>query len=225
MAAGEKIALETTAKYDFVSPQVAIDSVRQQEKKQEMEAAQTYILQQPFPTLQTFVPLCDANGPSYTIRFDTVGSFLKPQPHMVITETPGDVKVAEVKLQTRGYDATIIYKKARGSQKLALQNPRDQRFELLINGKPHRWNPLGPSQSVFELTQEANRRVALFLYAEGMAQRTGSLSGNHLPFQEQTIGEVHIMQDFLRDPTALQQTLFSAVVVVEQEKRRATRLA
>lgn len=217
-------ALETINKHDFIPPQAFVESIRQREM-QEMETAQTYTLQQASPTIQNLVPLYNAAGPSYTIRLDTVGSFLKPQSHMFITENPGGLHVAEVKFQIRGYGATMIYKNASISQKLALQNPQDQEFEILINGKPHRWHPLGPSKSVFELTKEANKRVALIVYSEGMAQRRAPTSGGHMPFQEQKIGEVHVMEDFLREPSALQQTLFSAVVVVEQVKRRATSIA
>ena len=229
MTAQEKLtriqtAFETTEKHDFVSPLVSVDSIRQRER-QELEAAQSYLLHQAFPTVQNLVPLCNAKGPSYTIRLDTVGSFLKPRPHMLITENAGGLDIAEIKFQVRGYDATMIYKNGRTSQKLALHNSEDQRFGLLINGKPHAWHPLGPSKSVFELTREANKRVALFVYAEGMAERTASTLENHLPFQKQKIGEVRIIEDFSREPIALQQTLFSAVVVVEQEKRRATSVA
>lgn len=229
MTSDEKLSLiqtivETTAKHDFVSPQVSLDSTHQREQ-QEMESAQTYVLQQAFPTVQTLAPLCNAKAPTYTIRLDTVGSFLKPQPHMLITQGPGGLRVAEVKFQVNGYDSTIIYKDGGTSQKLALQNPQDQTYECLINGKPHWWHPLGPSKSVFELTEKAKRRVALFVYAEGMAQRTGSTSGTPIPSQERKIGEVHIIEDFLCEPIALQQTLFSAIVVVEQTKRRVTSMA
>ena len=229
MTSNEKLSLiqtivETTDKHDFVSPQVSVDSTHQREQ-QEMESAQTYVLQQAFPTVQTLAPLCNAKTPTYTIRLDTVGSFLKPQPHMLITQDPGGLHVAEVKFQVNGYDSTIIYKDGGTSQKLALQNPQDQRYECLINGKSHWWHPLGPSESVFELTEEAKRRVALFVYAEGMAHRTGSTSGTLTPSQERKIGEVHIMEDFLCEPIALQQILFSAIVVVEQTKRRVTSMA
>lgn len=217
-------ALETINKHDFIPPQAFVESIRQREM-QEMETAQTYILQQASPTIQNLVPLYNAAGPSYTIRLDTVGSFLKPQSHMLVTENPEGLHVAELKFQIRGYDATMIYKNASTSQKLAVQNPQDQEFEILINGKPHRWRPLGPSKSVFELTKEANKRVALIVYSEGPAQRRAYTSGGHIPFQEQKIGEVHVMEDFLREPIALQQTLFSAVVVVELAKRRATSIA
>lgn len=229
MTSNEKLTLiqtlvDTTDKHDFVSPQVSVDSTHQREK-QEMEAAQTYILQQNFPTIQTLDPLCNAKLPNYTIRLDTVGSFLKPQPHMLITQAPGGVHIAEVQFQIHGYNSTIVYKEAGTSQKLDLQSLQDQKFECLINGKPHWWHPLGPSKSVFELTEETQKRVALFVYAEGMAQRTGSTSGNHMLFQDQKIGEVHVLEDFLHEPNALQQTLFSAVVVVEQTKRKATSMA
>lgn len=217
-------ALETINEHDFIPPQAFVESIRQREM-QEMETAQAYILQQASPTVQNLVPLYNAAGPSYAIRLDTVGSFLKPQSHMLITENPKDFHVAEVRFQIRGYDATMIYKNSSTSQKLAVQNPQDQEFEILINGKPHTWHPLGPSKSVFELTKEAKKRVALIVYSEGMAQRTASTSGDHVPFKEQKIGEVHVMEDFFREPIALQQTLFSAVVVVEQVKRRATSIA
>lgn len=222
MTSNEKLtlvqtAVETTDKHDFVSPQVSVDSTCQREK-QEM----VYILQQAFPTVQTLVPLRNAKAPSYKIRLDTIGSFLKPQPHMLITQDPGGLRVAEVKFSVHGYDTTIIYKDAATSQRLVLQDPQEQRFEYVINGKLHWWHPLGPSKIVFELTEVPQKRVALFVYAEGMAQRTGSTSGNHMLYQEKKIGEVHIMEGFLREPIALQQTLFSAVVVIEQAKRRAT---
>lgn len=216
--------VETTDKHDFVSPQVSVDSTHQQEQ-QEMELAQTYILQQAHPTIQTLAPLYNAKTPSYTIRLDTIGSFLKPQPHMLITQDPGGLHIAEVTFQVNGFDSTIIYKDGGISQKLVLQKPQDQRYECLINGKPHWWHHLGPSKSVFELTEETKKRVALFVYAEGMAQRTGSTSGNNMLSQEKKIGEVHIIGDFLREPIALRQILFSAVVVVEQTKRRATSMA
>lgn len=229
MTSNEKLTLiqtvvETTDKHDFVSPQVSVDSTHQREK-QEMEVAQTYILKQTFPTIQTLSPLYNAKGPSYTIRLDTIGSFLKPQPHMRITQDPEGLHVAEVQFHIHGYDTTIIYKEAGTSQKLCLPNPQDQKFECLINGKSHWWHPLGPSKSVFELIEETPKRVALFVYAEGMAQRTGSTSGNHMLSQEQKIGEVHVLEDFAQEPNALQQALFSAVVVVEQTKRKATSIA
>ena len=216
--------LETTLERDFVPPPASITSTRQW-KKQETEAAQAYILQQATPTLQTLVPLYNAHGPSYTIKLDKVGSFLKPQPHMLITESSGGLPVAEVKFQVDGYDATMVYRNASTGQKVALRNPQEQVFELLINGKLHRWHPLGPSKSVLELTQGANKRVALFVYAEGMAQRAASTSGNDMPFQEQKIGEVHVIEDFLPEPVALQQILFSAAVAVEQARRGATSIA
>ncbi|CAD6573198.1 MAG: hypothetical protein ASARMPRED_005930 [Alectoria sarmentosa] len=211
---GEELTVESTIKRDF-SPIVIVDSQRE---KQGMEVAQTYILQQTFPTIQT-LGLCDAKAPIYTIRLDTIGSFLKPQPHMLITQDGG--VVAQVKFQIHGYDTTIIYNTGI-SQKLTLQNLQDQMFACLINGKPHWWQPLGPSKGVFELIEERKRRVAIFVYAEGMSQRTGSTSSSHMLSQEQKIGEVHIMEDSLREPIALQQTLFTAVVVVEQTKRRMT---
>ena len=218
-------ALDTTAKHDFVSPQVSVDSILQQEK-QEMEAAQTYILQQAYPTIQILIPLCDdAKGPRYTIRLDTVGSFLKPQPHILITVDPGGLLVAEVDFQLRGLDATILYKNDGTRQELASQNPHDQIFECAIDGRPHRWHPLGPSKSVFELTEETNKRAALFVYEEGLAQRTGISAADRTLLHVRKIGQVHIIASSLREPVALQQTLFSAVVVVEQAKRRATSLA
>ena len=229
MSSNERLSLnqtivETTDKHDFVSPQVSVDSIHQREK-QEMEIAQTYSLHQAFPTIQTLAPLYNAKAPTYTIRLDTIGSFLKPQPHMLITQDPGGLHVAEVNFQVNGYDSTIIYKEDGTNQEIALHEPQDQMFECLINGNPHWWHPLGPSKSVFELTQETKKRVALFVYAEGMAQRTGSTSGNHMLSQGQNIGEVHVMEDFLHEPNVLQQTLFSAIVVVEQRKRRATSMA
>ena len=225
MTPGLQLTLpETSLERDFVPPQASVDPTHQREK-QEMEAAQTYILQQASPTVQILVPLCNVHGPSYTIKLDKVGSFLKPQPHMLITESPGGLPVAEVKLQVHGYDATMVYKNASTSQKVALRNPQDQEIELLINGKLHRWHPLGPSKSVLEMTQGANKRVALFVYAEGMAQRAASTSENDVPFQEQKIGEVHVIEDFFPEPVALQQILFSAAVAVEQAKRAATSIA
>ena len=229
MTSNEELTLiqtlvETTDKHDFGSPLVSVNSTLQREK-QEMEVAQTYILKQTFPTIQTLGSLCKANGPSYTIRLDTIGSFLKPQTHMLITQDPDGLLVAEVQFHVHGYDTTIIYKEAGTSQKLSLHNPQDQRFECLINSKPHSWHPLGPSKSVFELIEKTSKRVALFVYADGMAQRTGSTSGNHMLFQEQKIGEVHFLEDFVQKPNALQQALFSAVVVVEQTKRKATSMA
>lgn len=216
--------VETTDKHDFVSPQVSVDPTHQQEQ-QEMETAQTYILQQAHPTVQSLAPLCNAKAPSYTIRLDTIGSFLKPQPHMLITQDPGALYIAEVTFQVNGFGSTIVYKDGGTSQKLALQDPQDRRYECLIDGKPHWWHPLGPSKSVFELTEGTEKRVALFVYTDGMAQRTGSTSGNYTPSQEKKIGEVHVMKDFLREPIVLRQILFSAVVVVEQTKRRATSMA
>ena len=216
--------VETTDKHDFVSPQVSIDSTHQREQQEE-KMAQTYILQQAHPTVQTLTPLSHAKAPSYTIRLNTIGSFLKPQPHMLITQDPGGLHIAEVTFQVNGFDSTIVYKDGGTSQKLALQNPQDQSYECLVNCKPHWWHPLGPSKSVFELTEGTKKRVALFVYAEGMAQRTGSTSGSYMPSQDKKLGEVHVMEDFLREPIALRQTLFSAVVVVEQTKRRATSMA
>ena len=216
--------LKTSLERDFVPSPASVDPTHQR-AKQEVEAAQTYILQQASPTVQTLVPLCNEKGPSYTIKLDKVGSFLKPQPHMLITESPGGFPVAEVKFQVHGYDATMVYRNASTSQKVALRNPQEREFELLIDGKLHRWHPLGPSQSVLELTQGANKRVALFVYAEGMAQRAASTSGNDVPFQEQKIGEVHVIEDFLPEPVALQQIIFSAAVAVEQAKRGATSIA
>ena len=217
---------ETSLERDFVPPQTSVDPTHHREK-QEMETARTYILQQASPTVQTLVPLCSEKGPRYTIKLDKIGSFLKPQPHMLITESPQDLEVAEVKFQLHGYDATMIYKNASTStgQKVALRNPQEQEFELLINGKLHRWHPLGPSKSVLELTRGTNKRVALFVYAEGMAQRAASTSDIDMPFQERKIGEVHVIEDLLPEPVTLQHILFSAIVAVEQAKRGATSIA
>ena len=237
--------LGTTDEYDFVSPQILIDEARRREKR-ELHAAQTYILQQhtTLPTVQTLVPLCKVNnGPSYTIRLDTGGGNKLLKSHrsrMLIVQYPGDRQVAEVKLGIRGGgDATIVYNnkdsETRTSQKLSMQNPRhEQRFNCLVNGTPHQWHPLGPSKCVFELTNRANKRVALFVLAEGISLshhhgRTGSSGGpgNPLPFlrQSQKIGEVHLLPDFeqLFEPIGLrQEMLFSAVVVVELTRRWAT---
>lgn len=225
MTPGLQLTLPTTSlERDFVPPQTSLDPTHDR-AKQEMEAAQTYILRQASPTIQTLVPLCNEKSPSYTIRLDKVGSFLKPQPHMLITESPGGLHVAEVKFQVHGYDATMVYKNAGTSQKVALRNPQEQEFELLINGELHRWHPLGPSKSVLELTRGANKRVALFVYREGMAQRAASSSENDVLFREHKIGEVHVIEDFSPEPVALQQVLFSAAVTVEQVKRGATSIA
>ena len=215
---------ETSLERDFVPPQTSLDPMHHR-AKQEIEAAQTYILHQASPTIQTLVPLCSERGPSYTIRLDKVGSFLKPQPHMLITQNPGESCVVEVKFQVHGYDATMVYKNAGTSQKVALQNPQEQEFELLINGQLHRWHPLGPSKSVLELTRGANKRVALFVYTEGIAQRAASNSDKDVLFREHKIGEVHFIEDLLPEPVALQQILFSAAVTVEQVKRGATSIA
>ncbi len=217
-------AIENTEKHDFVSPTVSVDQQSRREK-QEVGKAQTYILQQAVPTVQTLVPLSDAKGPSYTIRLDTIGSFLKPLPHMLIKEDAGGRLVAEVRFEVRGYDATIVYKDVDVRQRLTLRDVEGQVFECVIGGRVYRWRPLGPSKSVLELTGETSRRVALFAYAEGMAMRTGSTSGGGVGARDQRIGEVHVMEESLREPGKLQQTLFSAVVVVEQAKRRATGMA
>ncbi|CAD6572751.1 MAG: hypothetical protein ASARMPREDX12_005429 [Alectoria sarmentosa] len=166
--------VESTIKRDF-SPMVIVDSQRE---KQGMEVALAYILQQTFPTIQT-LGLCDAKAPIYTIRLDTIGSFLKPQPHMLITQDGG--VVAQVKFQIHSYDTSIIYNTGI-NQKLTLQNLQDQMFACSINGKPHWWHPLGPSKGVFELIEETKRRVAIFVYAE-----------------EQKIGEMHVMEDSLHE--------------------------
>ena len=225
MTPGVQLTLpETSLERDFVPPQTFLDPTHHR-AKQEIAAAQTYILHQASPTVQTLVPLCNETGPSYTIRLDKVGSFLKPQPHMLITESPGGSHVAEVKFQVHGYDATMVYKNAGTSQKVAFRNPQEQEFEVLINGKLHRWHPLGPSKSVLEMTRRANKRVALFVYTEGMAQRAASNSENDVFFREHKIGEVHVIEDFLPEPVALQQILFSAAVTVEQVKRGAISIA
>ena len=249
--------LDTSEKHDFViPPQASIDSTPQQQK-QHMEAAHTYLLQQAYPTIQNLIPLHnDAtknSGPSYMIRLDTVGSFLKPQPHVFITTDPGGVRVAEIVFHVRGWDATILYKNNKYNndnnnnnnntrQNLTLQQisqeEEDQMtFACSIAGKPHKWHPLGPSKSVFELTEETetetNKRVALFVYEEGMVQRTGSTSSSAgdrtLAQAARKIGQVHIIASFdswrnndCCDSVALQQTLFSAIAVVEQARRRAT---
>ncbi len=217
-------AIENTEKHDFVSPQTSVDEQTRREK-QEVEKAQTYILQQAVPTVQTLVPLSEAKGPSYTIRLDTIGSFLKPLPHMLIKEDQGGRLVAEVRFEVRGYDATVIYKDADIRQRLALRDVEGQVFECVIGGRMYRWRPLGPSKSVLELTESTKGRVALFAYAEGMAMRTGFTSGGGVGARDQRIGEVHVLEEELREPGKLQQTLFSAVVVVEQAKRRATGVA
>ncbi|MCJ1455189.1 hypothetical protein MMC28_005543 [Mycoblastus sanguinarius] len=214
--------IENTDRYDFVSPQVSVDST----KRREMEASRKYILRQTAPNTQTLTPTSsEATTSSYTITSNHTGGFLNRHPHMLIAQHHNglDTHFAEVRFEIYGYGTTISYKDAGITQSLALEDPREQRYQYTVDGQSYHWQPLGPSRSVLEMSDEANKRAALFAYAEGVApQRRASGSGSPKPFEVEDLGEVHIMDDFKGSPIALAQVLSTAAVVVERAKRRAS---
>lgn len=73
-----------------------------------------------------------------------------------------------------------------------------------------------------ELTKFDGKRVALFVRAEEVAQRRASAPATSKHFEPETVGEIHIMDEFAGGSMELDQVLCTAVVVVERVKRRAT---
>ena len=71
-----------------------------------------------------------------------------------------------------------------------------------------------------ELTNEAGRRAALFVYAEVVCQDRASYSRNPTQLRGVEIGRLHIMNHAMGKEEALEQICCTAVVVVEKVKQK-----
>ena len=211
---------------DFVSRHSISGPTTQ--RKQNMESSRKYILRQTSPNTQTLEstspPTSEAPPVSYNIKSNPKGGFMNRHPHMIITNHEGglNLHLAEVRFEIYGYGTTIAYKEAGISQSLFLEHRRKHQYKVSIDGIDHRWQPLGPSQEVLELTKDAGKKVALFVYAEEVPQRRASAPASLEHFEAEDVGEIHIMDEFEGGQLTLEQILCTAVVVVERAKRRAT---
>ena len=142
------------------------------------------------------------------------------RPHLVITKHEGglNINLAEVRFESRGYGAIIAYKAAGISQPLALKYHQGQQYKVSIDGAGYWWQPLGPSHAVLELTTGAGKKVALFVYAEEVAQRRASAPASLKHFQTEDVGEIHVLDGLEGGQMMLEQILCTAIVVVARKK-------
>ncbi|KAL2039394.1 hypothetical protein N7G274_007666 [Stereocaulon virgatum] len=148
---------------------------------------------------------------------------MNKKPHMVITRQHGEMcyGCAEVRFENYGSGTSILYKDSGVSQALALESSLDQRYECLIQGRPHRWYPLGPSRTMLELTNDVGDCIALFTYGSEVALTTGARTGNKKHVKNEDIGELHIHGDGNEGASVVEQVVCSALAVIERAKRRA----
>ena len=225
--------IETTDKFDFISQQVSIDD-------RDLEISRTYTLRQTSPTTQSLLPTPCTSSSSFSIPdiFTFTSSPSNDRgltkknrhPHIDIVRHRGG---GESQIQSKQF-ATVHFE-AHGAT-IAYEG-RDQGRQLTDSGQGiytcraaddggtetvHRWQPLGPSRSVLEMTNDMGKRVALFTYSEGVAPRrpSGFGFGGPLKFdREEVLGDVHILDNEIGIEVG--SVLCEAVVVVELGKTKA----
>jgi hypothetical protein len=148
------------------------------------------------------------------------GGFVHRRHHLVITKHEGglNIHLAEVRFESHGYGTIIAFKAAGVSQSLALKYHHGHQYNVSIDGTDYWWQPLGPSHAVLELTKGAGKKVALFVYAEEVAQRRASAPASLEHFQTEDVGEIHVLEELEGGQMMLEQVLCTAIVVVAREK-------
>lgn len=152
---------------------------------------------------------------------------MNKKPHMVVAKQQDGMKYdcAEVRFDSYSSATTILYKGSGISQELGLASSLDQRYECLIEGVIHWWQPVGSSRRELELTNAAGKRIALFVYANEVAFTTGARTGNNRKnVKSEIIGELHILQDFVGGTLVSEQLLCTGLAVIERAKRRAANI-
>lgn len=205
--------------HDF--PGTSIDFARMTEKPR-VEQYHTYVLRQTSYNTQSLISTGKSIPTSYTVKHHAPGGFRKRQPQTVITRDMGSrsIRLAEVWADTHGYGSKIEYPDVGVTQHLARDNPRQRRFTCLVDGVAYTWQPLGPSRNVLELTNEAGRRAALFVYAEFVFHRSASYSGSPPQIKGVEMGRLHIMEHVMGKQVVVDQICCTAVVIVEKVKQK-----
>ena len=214
-----KSITENTEFHDFVSSYQSIDTVRQQ-NLHNVKLPCSYFLRQTGPQTQSLIPTTGTRTPSYTITVK--GKKKKHRTEEVLRQEDGSTtQVAKFEDQGRQFNNIIRYKDV-PAEATQLDDVRDMgqgRYRCSIDGEIYIWEQLGPSRIVMALFNESSKRMALFVYSEVGAQRSGSLPGNLGKFKEEEIGQVHIMDDGGGGQWMLERMLFTAVVMVGRAKR------
>ena len=218
MGSSPQVSLNTNV-HDFVPSHIS-DTLQ----GPEFEGCQTLKLRSSSANLLELGPLhANPNATTYNIKSNQTGGFMNRKPHMAISKLERGLMLdfAEVRFQTYGQGTSVIYKETGTTQTLSLQSAASQAQECFIGARSHVWKPLGPSRNVLELTDEAHRRVALFVYAGEVASITGPATGSRKHTEGDEIGELYILRDVQGGQRATDEIIGSALAIVERAKRRA----
>lgn len=130
-------------------------------------------------------------------------------------------RVAEARFDRLTSRTNITYPETAVSQELELESGMNQKYTLVVNKSVCDWQP-SPSKRIFELMTEDEMVLASFTYAQ-----EPNYTGHALPTKKGDVGIIHVsdkLETLIGGQSALEQVLWSAVVMVERKKRRAANM-
>jgi hypothetical protein len=161
----------------------------------------------------------------YTIKARATGGFMNRKPHVVISEIDKTQVIAEGRFDNLGTGTTLTYINPPRILTLDLENSQVQRLKTTIGGQDHWWQPHPGNKGVLELTNETEEIVARFIHAAPVSAETGSVGSTKDAPTEMDVGELSVIEALSGTDTGLEETLCSAIVVIERARRRAANMA
>ena len=153
------------------------------------------------------------------------GGILGRKPHIRVTRQLGgnDSDIAEVRFEPSGKKTTILYKATNVLQTISLLDVTNEKQELLIGGKTHCWQHLGPSRAVMELRDDDQRRIAIFVYAGEVPDPANERVTRRKSTGEE-VGSLHVLDIAVAGSGSMEELLCSGMAIVERAKRRRSSL-
>lgn len=218
-----KTITDNIYRYDFVVKH-GNNATAQQRQRQDVQLPCAFVLRQAAPSVQWLFSTSEFISTSYTIAPSNRTGFVKKLSHMEIVKHRGgrEERIAEFNLKDHEKTTRIMYESAGITQSADLTVLGLDRYRCMINGKAHEWQPLGPSKTVLVMTSEAGKRMALFVYPQVVAQRSGSYSGCSREFAGQDVGTIHIMDICDGGREMLELMLCTGVVLAHRGRRKPT---
>ena len=185
---------ENSVSYDFGTHVDPHGSKRAQQ--QDSDLPWTFILRQSAPDIQWLFPTNPSDLTSYTIARSTARRrFGRKQVWMEVTRHTRNSKVsiAEFNMEDNERTSHISYTSADSTRSANMTGVGSEQVRCVIDDKAYMWQPLGPSKTVLVMTDEVGKRLALLVYPQTEAPRSGSYPGYSKTFKDHDIGTIHVM--------------------------------
>ena len=197
------------------------NSPRQQEE-QGVKLPCAYLLREISPDIWSLTPTTDLSSASYTfgVKRRTTSITRRCTKEIVKDEDGTSKQVAEY--YSRGdYTAVLRYNRSGPSDKSKMSfvtHVGPHRYQCRIDCADYIWERLGGGAFVNVLSDQAGKRVALFLFPV-KAQKRVSYQIGQLYFHKSDVGELHLIDVCGGGQQMLEKLMFAIVVVLEMQRQ------